>query len=257
MSLAPNPENYLLGRGRVYFSQEDENQAALGFLDLGNCPAFTVTISADTLDHYSSRSGLKTRDARVITQMNCTFGVTLDEFSKENLQLAFMATFENVTQTGNTWTDENVGGAKLDRYVDMGKRYVTVTGVKKSPATSLTVDTDYVIDATRGWIKILSTNDKGVVDDDTLLVTGSYATCTIPTLTAAAQEEGITGHLVFVGDPAEGQAFEFHAWRCNLKPSGDIGLISEEWATFQLEGEVLKDETNHPDEPYFVIYEIS
>lgn len=257
MSLAPNPENYLLGRGRVYFDQEDQNGDPTGFLDLGNTPAFTAAISADTLDHFSSRSGLKTRDARVITAMNVTFGLTLDEFSKENLKLAFMGTTDVEEQTSGTWTDEDDVYAKLDRWIDLGKRGIEISSLAKKGGGALSLTTDYLLDAIRGWVFIKSENTASVEDDDEIEFSGTYAELTIPKLIAATQQEGITGHLVFVGDPAEGQAYEFHAWRVNIKPSGEIGLISEDWASFQLEGECLKDSIGHPEEPFFVVYELS
>lgn len=255
MALAPNPQNYLLGRGRVYFAQEDPEGGHKGLLDLGNVPEFTVSIGAETLDHYSSRAGLKVRDQRAITEVNVTFGITLDEFSRENLMIAFLGDEAKVTQTSGSATDETVT-AKLDRFVPLAHRSVSSVVVKDSTGTTTyEAGTDYVVDATRGWIKALSTGT--ITQDQPLKVSYDYGALSLNKIAGAKQNEGITGYLVFVGDPALGPAYEFHAWRVSLKPSGDIGLISDDWAQFSLEGECLKDETNHPTDPFFVVYEIA
>ena len=61
------------------------------------------------------------------------------------------------------------------------------------------------------------------------------------------------GRVRFVSDNPAGNNLELEIWRVSLAPEGDTGLISNEWGTISFTGEVLKDETNHPDNPYMEI----
>lgn len=55
--------------------------------DLGNAPKIEFTAEYDTIDHYSSMMGVKTRDLRVITNIRGGLNVTLDEITPDNLSL--------------------------------------------------------------------------------------------------------------------------------------------------------------------------
>jgi hypothetical protein len=61
----------------------------------------------------------------------------------------------------------------------------------------------------------------------------------------------IEGDLLFIGDPSMGRAYTVEIWHVSITPSGDIGLIGDDWGSFTLEMTVLADRINHPDEPFF------
>lgn len=65
------------------------------------------------------------------------------------------------------------------------------------------------------------------------------------------------GQLRFVTDNPEGPNYELMVWNVAIAPEGDTGLISEEWATMSFTGEILKDETGHPDSPYATVTMLS
>ncbi len=85
MALAPNPENYMLGKGEVFFAK----QGGSGLLHVGNVPSLSLSISEETLDHYSSMGGINKKDLSITTQVNATLSMTLEEFTPENLAMAF------------------------------------------------------------------------------------------------------------------------------------------------------------------------
>jgi len=97
MPIAANPENYTLGRGVVYFDKEVSG-AYEGERDMGNAPAFAVSLAVEKLDHYSSRSGLRAKDKIVVTEVTPTMTFTLDEINVDNVALMFMAETTAVTQ---------------------------------------------------------------------------------------------------------------------------------------------------------------
>jgi hypothetical protein len=253
MATAPSTENYLLGRGRILFDRFDANGNPQGFIDLGNAPDFSISISKDMLEHFSSRSGLRVKDLSVVRELSASFVFTLEEFSLQNLLLALMGESADESQTAGSVTDEAVT-ARHDKWVDLAKRKVSnvvVTAQAGSP--TYTENTDYVVDYDEGMIKVLSTGSIG--DGDALLVDYSYADLTQAEV-RSLKEASVDGKLKFIGDPAQGPALVIEVWKCKLSPSGDIGLIGDDLANFQLTAEVEKDETGHPDSPYFSVHYI-
>jgi hypothetical protein len=253
--LAPDTKNYLLGRGRVYFDRFDSGGLSTGWLDLGNCPDFSVNVSKDTLPHYSSRSGIRTKDLEALRELASSFQFSCEEFSKENLALAVMGEITASNQNSGSASDESVT-VKADRYVDLAYRKITsgtvvVTGSGGSP--TYVEGTDYVIDYQEGMI--LAKSGGSIADGTTVLVDYDYGALT-QSIIKALKDSKVVGALKFVGDPDQGPDIVIELWKSNLMPSGDIGLISEEYANFQLQAEVQKDETNHPTEPYFRVTHI-
>lgn len=60
--------------------------------------------------------------------------------------------------------------------------------------------------------------------------------------------------LRFKQDNPEGPNRVYEFWRCKIKPNGASGLISSEWMTLPHVAEGLKDQTNHPESPFFDVY---
>ena len=61
--------------------------------------------------------------------------------------------------------------------------------------------------------------------------------CTIPDasyVTVSGSAAGkITGELLFLGDPNQGNALMIEAWKCNIRPDGDLtGLIGDDFGEF-------------------------
>ena len=56
--IAPSTENYTLGRGAVYFNKKTD-AGYLGERDLGNVVDFNMSVDVESLEHFTSRSGLK------------------------------------------------------------------------------------------------------------------------------------------------------------------------------------------------------
>jgi hypothetical protein len=220
---------------------------------MGEVPDFSVNISKETLAFYSSRSGIKTKSLEVLRELASSFQFSCAEFAKETLALAVLGTITAANQTGSSVTDESIK-AFQDRWVELAKRKVSsvvVTGTGGSPVYVL--NTDYKLETEEGLIMALSTGS--IANEATILVDYSYASLT-QNIIKAMQDHKIQGALKFVGDPDQGPDIVIDLWKSNLMPAGEIGMISDDWATFQLQAEVQKDETNHPTEPYFRVTHI-
>lgn len=131
MSLTPNPDNYTLGRGIVYFDKKDPSTGVYeGERDLGNAPAFTFSIDIATLEHFSSRSGLKSKDKRVVTEVTPKFSFTLDEPNAENYALLTMGAIEDVSQVASDAESDAFDPVNVDRHYTLDKRNVSIRSLK-------------------------------------------------------------------------------------------------------------------------------
>lgn len=102
----PNVENYMLGRGSLYFTVLDTATGLYGTeRHLGNAKDFSLNINATKLEHFTTMSGLKSKDKSVISQVAPTFTFTLDEFDEENWKLLVYGVSSAISQgasDGNT-----------------------------------------------------------------------------------------------------------------------------------------------------------
>lgn len=86
MATPPNTSNYYIGKGIVSFRKSGDSD----FRDLGNATVFEFAPNITKLDHFSSRTGVKTKDRSVVTEKSATINLTLEEWTIENLQLALL-----------------------------------------------------------------------------------------------------------------------------------------------------------------------
>lgn len=115
--------------------------------------------------------------------------------------------------------------------------------------TDFTVDTALKDDKIG---RVLFIADGGIADASTVQIFYLYGAYTYYEL-RGLEETSIEGSMRFVSDNPEGEQMELEAWRVSLTPDGDTAFIGEEWSTMSFVGEVLKDETGHPDSPYMNI----
>ena len=249
MAYTPSPENYFLGKGALYFDRFDSNGNPTGELHLGNCPDFSISVEVETKEHRSSLSGLSEKDIELITGVNATVKFTLEEFVTENLILAFLGEQGSLTQTAGSVTGES-HTAKKNRWIKLNYRNVSNVVVKDETETTTYVeDTDYRVDATTGRIYIVPGGN--ISDDQTILVDYDYAALDLDTVQGLKNAETL-GFLRFIpADDQQGPKHEVEIWKVRLWPSGEIGFISDDWAQMTIEGAIIKDEENHPNEPYF------
>jgi hypothetical protein len=124
-----------------------------------------------------------------------------------------------------------------------------------TPTTIFTLTTDYTVDSQSGRIKVV---EGGAIDTGNANITVRYhrAAATYTQIASFANTT-ITGFLRFVSDNPVGSNKEVKIWSVDLTPSGDWGLISDDWQTMEYTFEILKDETNHPTSPYMDILEVT
>lgn len=89
--LSPNVDNYFVGSGIVKIRQiSPVNEGA--YRDVGNVSKFEFTSNITRLKHYSSRVGTRFKDKDVVTQVDATLAMTMDEITGANLQYMLLST---------------------------------------------------------------------------------------------------------------------------------------------------------------------
>jgi hypothetical protein len=88
--VAPSTDGYFIGKGIVVFKPE----GATKFRALGNVPEFEFTPSTDTLDHFSSQSGVKTKDKTVVLSKGGELRIVMEELTANNLAMLVLGSVD-------------------------------------------------------------------------------------------------------------------------------------------------------------------
>jgi hypothetical protein len=67
----------------------------------------------------------------------------------------------------------------------------------------------------------------------------------------------LQGEIQFFGTNDVGPNYNAAVWKVSLKPTSELGFISDDWAKVEFEGEALSDAANHPASPYFDITDVT
>ena len=262
MANAPSASNVMLGRGSLYYQQRTATDSKTGYFQLGNCDQFIWNISTEklTLKDFQQQTTAVYKQVNVSTDIK--FTIHGFEFSKENMGLATMGTLANYTQTSGSVVAEVLAPATVTGLKGKSFRtlYRSISAVAlKQGATTFVLNTDYTIDdAARGVITILTT---GAVADGTALtidytkaaITGT----TLPLVYGAVNTSGLEGRLWFKSNNTTGPNYDLDVFNALVVPNGDIGLISEEFNSWTLEGTAQSDASGayggSASSPYFTL----
>jgi hypothetical protein len=228
MDFASN--NLTIPRGVIMFAKFATGTQTPGpFRQLGNCPEFTLTRNADTIEHYSSQAGLKTLDDEVAIASSLRGALITDDIKAENVAYFFQGDVGSVTASSLTDQTETYEDTKAGDVYQLGQsdtnpsghRKVTITtvtdGAESEPAT-LTSGTDYTVDLDLGLLTMLT--DQAKVE-----VTFSVAASTREQIIASDTQ--IEGALKFVSYNVKGQQADILIPRARLAPNGDFQLVND------------------------------
>jgi hypothetical protein len=132
--ISPNVENYYVGAGICKWKGEDDST----YRDVGNVSEFAFTSTVTRLKHYSSRTGTRFKDRDVVTQLDASVAIKMDEITAANLALAVLGTasgsspimIEVLTQANKKGAFRLIGtndiGAKIQ--IDLPSCLITPSG---------------------------------------------------------------------------------------------------------------------------------
>lgn len=166
--MASNPLDYFIGKGIVSWTPSGGT-----IRDLGNVPTFEMTPALERLDHFSARTGIRSKDRSIVVEKTMQLRLVLDEWNVDNLAMALMST--PVTAVGppevttiDIFADSALAGAiSFQGTNEVGAKYdILLPNVSLIPAGTL------------GWI----TDEYGQIElTGDILVdgTGSFGTVTL------------------------------------------------------------------------------
>jgi len=275
----PDTSSYNLGRGKVFFAFLDSSGNPKEYRDLGNAPEFSISLEVETLEHQSSRGGLKITDKEVTISQKVNLSLSLDEINAQNLaeflsgdiaglDASDSSGHDNPTHSGVTERElVAVGEVVLGRWYDLvdgnGNRCYDIKAsnltVKDDGATTLTKDTDYEVDEEMGRIFVLTggslTTSNGI---DFELTADTSADEYIPEVKSLTKTT-VTGALKFISEnpAANDRRSEFQFHQVSLKAEGDFGLISDEYTQMTFTAVAERNEAADPDSPTLTIRTVS
>jgi hypothetical protein len=262
----PRTKDYSLGRGVVMFAELDAATGLpKGFRDLGNAPEFNVSAELESLEHQSSRGGLRVTDKEVILSQKLNLSITLDEVNFENVSLFFSGDKEDIVNpavagiTSRTlvpagqvelgkWYDiRNSAGVRV---VDISAGNLTISDTSGLPPI-YTLDDDYELDLKWGRIFLPLTSDFNVAQGLTITLTAKPAAKTPISTVRGLTKTAVVGALRFVAEnPAnndEQTEYTFH--QVSLKADGDFALIGDEFTQMSFAGVAERNALADPTSP--------
>ena len=90
--VSPLTTQYYNGKGIVSVQITSGATPDVAYVDIGNVPVFTFTPTINTLAHFSSRLGVRSKDLEIITEKSATLNMTMEEWTYRNLLMAFLGT---------------------------------------------------------------------------------------------------------------------------------------------------------------------
>lgn len=248
----PNTSDYNLGRGIVYFAALDTTtQLPKAYRDLGNAPEFNISVETETLEHQSSRQGLKVTDKEVTISQKINLSFQLDEINHENLAEFFAgekAAHTNVAVAGfsqyamipdpevalGRWYD--IRDSNGNRAYDVESANLDMETSNVSPVT-LVLNTDYLLDSEQGRVFLLSTSTVVATaisgSEDINVTLSADAGARDVNEVRALTQTTVSGALKFIAEnPVDADReteYQFH--KVSLKADGDFALIGDEFST--------------------------
>ena len=250
-------KSYTLGKGKVFFDRYPNgttitaNTQGSGEPYFGNTPEFSTSSSAESLDHFSSEGGLKTKDDSVQLSLDRTGKMVCDNISGDNIALYFLGDKSTITQTTQVGQISTFTGANRGRFYQLGVspsnpagvRNVSNVVIKKGAgwATTVAQATNYQVDEVLGRVYIES-DAPGVPDLTDLQATFDVAASTRERVVSGSNP--IYGALRFVSDNPKGANRDYYFPYVKLTPDGDYALKGEEWMQIGFSFEILKKADN-------------
>lgn len=224
--------NLLVPRGSILFNPFVPGTfAGKGYLQLGNCPEFTLSRDVTPLEHRSSQQGYRTRDKRLIIGDDLSGSLMTDDVKADNMRLWFMSpAVTTITVASATAQEETIADVVKGAIYQLGRstlaptglRGVTVTAVETG-ATTHTNNTDYTFDVATGLLTILPGG--GIAADADITVTYNVAASTHQQIVADNKE--VEGELMFISNNPFGEQSRVWIPRATITPNGDLSMLTD------------------------------
>lgn len=130
-------DDLMVGAGALFFARSDDPN---GLHHLGNVSEFNITTDVTTVEKNSAMDKDRELMASVVTAVNPTGSLTMNEYNPYNLALGLYGREGVFTQTGGAFTNQAYTIPSVPGIIELtdaqGNRYMNVTGVSVGLASS-------------------------------------------------------------------------------------------------------------------------
>jgi hypothetical protein len=239
--LSPISGDYVVGKGRLYLKVSGATQ----YMEIGDVDAMSMSQDNQRLERFTNQYGARTKTDSRITQQNANLGFTMVQSTARNLALAMMSDKNTLTQAAGTTQLATLTSVQVGDVIDTGKLSVSVATFTDGATSPLpyVATTNYTLDSASGMLKVVAL--PGSDTSATLKVYYPAITASTKQLLAGlGQNPDLTAEVVFVSLDANSVPIEKYTfWSVKLSPDGDVNLISDEYRTVQIKGEIVADTT--------------
>lgn len=204
--------------------------------DVGNCSDVNFSIDQETKTQRNFRGG-GGNFASVTNITSVKLSMTMMNFSNANMALALRGVVDVVAAGTVTAEDVTAALGGLSATANMIDTAGTVTVTNAAADVTYTKGTDYEVRP--GGILVLSTGT--ITDEQALKVTYTRKAANV---LQALVDSGQEVEVVLDGiNDSTGKPCVVRVYRWKPSPTSGLGLITDDFASFSVEGEVLADET--------------
>lgn len=237
----------------MYFSGQGKLKIAAliagvpqAFRWVGNVPDFAPKFDTTKKEHKESYTGQRLLDKTLTTENKSSFSASLEDWSKENLALAVRGAVQE-SDTDPVVDEVAPSGLVAGSIWALKGQKVTALTVEDSTGSPLTLvlDTDYTLDADYGTIVIL--DPTGFVQPFKASYTPG-AVDIVPFFTEGITEVALRFEGVNTADGNKKVLVELY--KVALDPTKELGLITDDYGKFTLEGNCLID-PERPEDALF------
>ena len=233
---------YFSGQGKLKVAPIVGGIIAAGYRWVGNVPDFKPAFAASKNDHKESYSGQRLTDKTLTTELNSTFSATLEDWSPANLALATRGKVQKTT-AGAVTAEVSPAALIVGETWLLANGNITTLVITDSSAIPATVDPDqYVADLAYGTIELLDLT--GI----TLPLKAAYTKGVVevvPFFTEPIKEVAVLFEGINTAD--ENKKVRAELYRVALDPTKELGLITEAFGQFMIEGTAMIDNSKGND----------
>jgi hypothetical protein len=237
---SPSPELLQLGRGIIRWAPIVDGVRA-PWLDMGNCESLNIATADTKIKKNNLRTSTISTYKEVTTEREVTLTIVGDEFDLDVLAAVMQGEVVTVAATaGGSVVAEALGQVtELGVILRLAKPLVDNVVLKQGMTTHVEGDDYEVVDAARGFVKILETGD--ITLNTAITADYDWAIEAAHKEIRGGSKSVVEASISFAADNAEGENRDVEVWRASLTSDGEQGFISEDFGTWTIKAKVLDD----------------
>jgi len=241
--------NYTIGGTRILFSEEISTGVFSEYFDLGNIVSASIAAEIDRLEHFTAKTGTRTKDREVVRQASFSIPFSFDEPNAYNLNLLFMG-----KKTGVTTVAADVAAVVDEAHtVTQGRAFFLNKLANTTPTIVVTVGvTPCVLGVDYELVVIGKTVGVRALVGSIVLTDGATALVDYTAAVPAAKKivpldnpaKSGKAKLLFVSDT--GNEFQWAIPSVSISPDGDFAYNDQDWSAVGMRMAVQSDGSAEP-----------